>query len=108
MYTFICEKSVTALIGDDTVALADGKLQAQDGTEIRNCLAFIKNDAKPVIIKCWQRNSETKPEVIPVDEITDISGFDSSRVDMSYNPITEEWKDWSMTPDGQPYFDDDD
>ena len=85
------------------------QLEDRSNRELRDpdaCLAFIKNDAKPVIIKCWQRNSETEPEVIPVDEITDISGFDSSRVDMSYNPITEEWKDWSMTPDGQPYFDD--
>lgn len=117
MYTFIVQHFQTVLCGGDSISAVHGKLQSRDGAEVKeNCFAYVKNDAKPCIFQCWQDIPVFDPRFpkariaqrinIPVDEIEGITGLDPSRVDFSYNSRTGEIKDWSMTPDGQPYFDD--
>lgn len=119
MYTFIVQHSKTVLCDDDSISVIHGKLQSHDGAVVKeNCFAYVKNDTKPRVFKCWQdkpvfdpefpKARFTQPVDIPIGEIDDITGLDSSCVDLSYNSRTGKIKDWSMTPDRQPYFDDDD
>lgn len=91
MYTLICEKSVTVMVGQTKLSLVMCKLKSNDASFVREgCLALVKNEPKPEILQCWQVVSSEEKIVIPVDEIEDISGFDSSRTDLFYPPFDDE------------------
>ena len=55
MYTFIVQHSKTGLYDNDSISVIHGKLQSHDGAVVKeNCFAYVKNDTKPLVFKCWQ------------------------------------------------------